>query len=966
MTFNKPPNPSALVDSVEKILLDASDSELLADAGTSALSMEAEIRSIVERALEITDSATQSEGGLRPTTGFADDLNQASAAHGKLQPDTEKGLTMPQFTEEQIQETVRNLMARSRELSIEERIRSMKTMGVPIGLLNLARERISEAAEAVRLLRDPAVLEANDAEAWYAGPSSDDVFWPSVSNYLLTQLGSKESWASLDRASTRVVSCLANPHRSEFSLRGLVAGDVQSGKTSNFTAVIAKAADAGYGLVLVLSGTKSKLRRQTQSRLEQDLVEREPESWFLLTSKDRDFGAGVVTPAGQVLVRWRQQPALAVVKKNARVLAHLKKWIEGAPATLRASIPVLIIDDEADEASINARKPEEQRTAVNSAILEILRLLKKASFVGYTATPYANFLIDATAEEDLYPRDFILNLSSGKQYFGYERIFGRERTRYEESDREIDGLDMVRTIDPKESEQLRASRGKEPQIPNLAQLPALTRALAWFVLCTAARAARGQGDKHSSMLIHTSQRVAVHRLFKAPVEAWLAQLQTSLERSTTGVLDEFRLLWNDENARVPATEWNRPNQSFESILKYLLPTLKKTRVIVENGMTPQEERLVYGDEGGSYVVIGGDVLSRGLTLEGLVCSYFTRSASTYDTLMQMGRWFGYRRGFEELPRIWMTGELKSAFYELGGIDREMRQQIDRTYRPGLTPRDFAPMIRRMPSLAVTSRMKMQGKHVSEVRIDYGRRRVQTILFHHRDSDWLLANQAAAKELIASAIEGGRTPEHVKAPDAWLMRGVDCPDIIRFLSAYRFHEQSWNLNSRMIREYIQKEVAKSSLQRWNVLVLGGKKGRTETIDLGLGAMHTIVRSRIDTPGLTYANIKSLMSLQDTTADLTSNKVDDFDGAIQLRAEQLPRTGLLILYPIDRRSDPRVDGDGEGTRAPLDAAEVVIGAALVFPPSVQNADGGSTYVTQVFHGSKESEEAEVPDEEQLEAD
>lgn len=944
----------ALIDAAERVLLQASDDEILADLGEDAFIAAAQVRALVQQSVANQDPALQA------------DLDRASIdKHDSIESDSHKGGRMAEFTEEQIDEAVRALKARARELSIEERVRAMRKIGVPPELLQRAQQRLVEEAERVRLLRDPAVLEADGREAWYAGPGPDDVFWPNVSKYLLAQLGNAESHEALDLSSTRVVSCLANPHRSAFSVRGLVAGDVQSGKTSNFTAVVAKAADAGYGFILVLSGTKSKLRRQTQSRLEQDLVQRDPDRWFLLTSEQRDFGAGFVTPPGQVLVRWRQQPALAVVKKNSRVLKHLSTWIAGAPATLRSSIPVLIIDDEADEASINARKPEEQRTAVNGAILDILRLLGKASFVGYTATPYANFLIDATAEEDLYPRDFILNLTSGKQYFGYEKIFGRERTRYDESDEAIDGLDMIRSIAADEAGALKPARGEEMAAPDLARLPALTRALAWFLLCTAARAARGQAGKHSSMLIHTSQRVAIHRLFKAPIEAWLKKLEGSVKKSTGLVVGELRQLWDAENARVPASEWGRTNQSFDSILVQLLPTVSRTRVIVENGMTPQEERLVYGDEGGSYIVIGGDVLSRGLTLEGLVCSYFTRSASTYDTLMQMGRWFGYRRGFEELPRIWMTDELKSAFYELGGVDREMRQQIDRTYRPGLTPRDFAPMIRRMPSLAVTSRMKMQGRQVSEVRINYGARRVQTILFHHVNQRWLLNNQDAAKKLIDSAVRSGKVVSAVRAPEGKMVRAVGTSSVLEFLSEYQFHEQSWNLNAGMIRKYVKKEADLGGLTDWNVLVLGSRSGKTETFDIGLGALHTIVRSRIDAPGLTYANIKSLMSLQDASADLPDGTAKDFEEAIARRSKTLPRTGLLVLYPIDRQSPPKSDGI-EGTRAPLNAVEVVIGLALVFPPSMQDAAGQHTYVTQVFRGSKSSEEAEAPDEEQFEAE
>jgi hypothetical protein len=879
---------------------------------------------------------------------------------GARETDMDAGSGSQEWTEDDVKELESIFRLKMRTKSLDDVCIVIRRMKVNPSLVDEVVSRLRKSAEQIRVLRDPPTIEAQGRDSWYVGPGEEDTFWPAIREHIAAKWKNRDAVKVLDRSSTRVVAALGDPRLPRTTVRGLVAGDVQSGKTSNFTAVIAKAADSGFRMVIVLSGTKNKLRRQTQERIEEDLVARNQNGWFVLTTPTGDFAQAALQNAGQVLVRSGEQPVLMVVKKNSRVLAKVCRWLDGAGQAMRLATPTLVIDDEADEASINTRPAEEERSAVNSRILQILSLLPKVSFVGYTATPYANFFIDASAPEDLYPRDFIINLSSGNEYFGYERIFGRERTRYEESEEKIDGLNMIRRVPKEEIEVLRSLQRSPPNPVDLSVLGSLTKSLAWFLLATAARIRRGHVNEHSSMLIHTSQRVAVHRMFEEPLEDWLETLASSVHDSVEEVAHKLRDLWDAEISCVPAVGFDRIPDDFNSVWEVLPEVLKRVKVVVENGMTVEDERLIYGRSPGIFIVIGGDVLSRGLTLEGLVCSFFTRSASTYDTLMQMGRWFGYRRGYDDLPRIWMTDELKSAFFELGGIDRELRQQIERTYVNDVTPATFAPLIRTHPGLAITSRMKMQAD-VQPRRLSYSMRRVQTILFNHRNDVWLDDNLTAADSLIRQAAELGIRSEQGVLSSHILYRKVDVALVLQFLKAYNFHAESWNLNPAQIRNYIEIENRAEGLLSWSVAVVTGSDTSTELVTLGRHQVQSISRSRIAAPDLAYANIKSLMSQDDCAADLQEQREESFADLLERRTDLLPGTGLIVLYPIDRHSSPRHANDPLSQREPLDAVGAVIGVGLVFPRACGKHQDG-VYLQQRVT----SADVELPDEEQINAE
>jgi hypothetical protein len=837
--------------------------------------------------------------------------------------------------------------------SPEETARGLRTMGVAPRIVDAALERLRAKARAIEHWRDPSAITSGEAGSWYSGPGPSDQYWPRVRARFAGRL-SATAVEGLDRASTRVVSCLHNPHSSQFATRGLVAGDVQSGKTSNFTATIAKAADAGFRLFIVLSGTKNKLRRQTQERMDDDLCVPHQPGWIMLTTLDSDFRAGG-NNINQLLSGQNTQRIILVAKKHAGRLQLIANWLKGAAGNLLASCPTLIIDDEADEASINTAAQNARRSRVNAGILSILSLLPRAAYVGYTATPYANFFIDASVPEDLYPGDFILNLSAGGEYFGYEAIFGREPTRWEGEEESADGLNMIRAIPDQEARMLRpGNRAVAAFALNMSSAPSLADAIRWFLLATAVRIVRGQGSEHSSMLVHTSQRTAVHQRCREPVERFLRDVGAAIARNDQMELDTLGLMWEYEQLCVPPEGFAQQTTPFQRVLAELPEVIRRARVVVENSMTLPEERLLYGDAPGIYIVIGGDVLSRGLTLAGLVASYFTRTASAYDTLMQMGRWFGYRTGYGDLPRIWMTDDLRNNFYDLASIDREMRQLIELRYAGTVTPRQYAPLIRTHPRMMITSRMKMGQAQPGEV--SYWNEHLQTIHLYRSkiDGDDVIGqNRTSIERFLDDAKASAREFRDLNrsARSRLVLLDVDHVLVQQLLDSFRVHPDQADFSAPPLRQFIADAADDGTIGGWNVAVIcAGAGSGTDRVTLAGVEVGSIRRSRMDHCG-EHANIKALMSRQNVLSDCTDQtfKDESWEALKKMRAGEFPRTALLLIYPIDSVSPPGPSTKAKAQRIPLDADDVVFGLGIVFPPSPAGSSArNATYMTQDLSG------------------
>ena len=796
--------------------------------------------------------------------------------------------------------------------------------------LAVARELAAQQFEKIEVLHWHSVIRKRPQ--WYFGPKPGDFHWPALKTYLTgVKQWADNDVASIDDASNEVVSLLENPSQAtQFSGRGLVVGHVQSGKTANMTAVIAKAVDAGYNTVIVLAGLTNKLRHQTQLRLYHDLVCRNPMQWHLLTSNEigKDFRA---PPAGGFLSH-TDKAQVAIVKKNVSPLSELKKAVAETIPLALSRLRVLVIDDECDQASVNSASGELEMTAINHRIRELLSLLPAVSYVGYTATPFANVLINPYGEDgqeldDLYPRDFITALPRPATYFGAEQLFGREPSVADDMQPEEEGLDMIREVPEEDAHLLQPAGRREVGGFQPAMVRSLEDAILYFLGCCAARRARGHADKHMTMLVHTSVYVIMHERLAALIRGWKDKNASTLLNRSSGISQRLKELWSSERNRVPRDITDADEVDFRQVLKHLPEVLNTVEVAVENGSS--DDRIDYVADPRTYIVVGGSILARGLTLEGLMVSYFLRSSTQYDTLLQMGRWFGYRAGYEDLPRIWTTEELKLKFRALAGVEDEIRQDIDQYRQQELTPMDAAVRIRTIPGMAITGVKKM--RHARQCAVSFWGEHRQTFRFNHRDTDWLLRNWEAGAELVSRAETLGYRDERPTTRKLWL--GVPKSSIVRFFETYQTHETHADLAQNFLVSFLGSQ--DDRLDHWNVGIVEPQQAQVASRELGtVGHIRLVRRARLkDTRNV--ADIKALMSRADIGLDCPglATTADSWKELKAARREEVGDVPLLLLYAIDKASAPRSKGN---VRVPLDAVDDVLGYGVVFPGSV--AEGG----------------------------
>ena len=891
----------------------------------------------------------------------------------------------------------------------ERRARLNSDAEIRAGLLGLVDEAMLDAALSDRFIKwwpnggiqegGAAVYTTQGRPQWYSGGEYGPR-WNSLKQVWSEGRLRNENAAisAIDTSSTDIVSLLSDPRGDElnngvFSDRGLVIGYVQSGKTTSFTAVAAKAADAGYKVVVVLSGLVDNLRRQTQARLDSDLTP--SGKWIPLTS----VGEIEETSDGKKRLRVGDFPKLstvqlqqfgpasdltgyAVVKKNVSRLKNLYKWLEKSKS-LWGDIPILIIDDEADQGSIDTAKAkdEEKRTAINKAILQILKL-PRVSYLGYTATPFANLLIDPRFQRhddtwDLFPRDFIYALPEpGAAYFGTKAIFGFTPPDISDEDPEIIGAPVVKPIAEDEAKKLgkklkeRSIREEVIEVEN----SSLGEAVRYFFLATAARIHRGQGHRHSTMLAHTSQFVLNHGSLSTLLTNYLGNLRERMQFEPNELLAKLESEWNEEAGKFnPEGNVIEAFEEIEPILRDLILE-GKVEVIIENGSS--DDRLDYkgetvGTPGQYQIVVGGNVLARGLTLEGLVSTYFCRTSKTYDALLQMGRWFGYRVGYADLPRIWMTESTREGFNHLAQVEEELRLNIRKLQSdPNMNPLEAALKIRSHPKLAITAPNRMQ--YAEKIESDFSQSTHQTTHFEIKDKNEISDNWDAGARLVQSICNGQF--ERSSQPGKQVFFDVDETLITRFLSDYHFRE-TWAASSSDLLRFISVESSPPHSLKWNVAVISGIEVRDE-VELGTLAVRPLGRSRLKRMGQnaqgkeTIADINALKnSSTDESVDLVALGVLEKESIKEWKlVRNLRREALLALYPLAKdgkvsnpnsvsRRSPRVD---------MDAAGNLLGFMLVFPSAEGRHEGSFVRLNSAFvdaaleHGELESEILDVESE------
>ena len=820
-----------------------------------------------------------------------------------------------------------------------------------------ARKFVARQMEDIEILHHHSVLRSRPQ--WYFGPKPSDLHWPAVRAFLLN----KDEWQAkdvdgIDEASNEVVSLLENPAQEQFSCRGLVVGHVQAGKTANMTAVAAKALDAGYDTVIVLAGLTNKLRYQTQLRLYRDLVCRHPINWHIHSPNEleRDFRA---PPHGGFLSHLDKKQ-LAVIKKNVSPLGELRTAVERTLTAVRRRLRILIIDDECDQASINSARGELDMTAINGRIRELLSLLPRVSYVGYTATPFANVLInpyrfDGQDLDDLYPRDFITALPRSDNYFGAERLFGATPSDPDDLQPEEEGLDMIRDVPDEEVALLqpRARRERDSFQPEMTN--SLETAILYFLACCAARHVRGDQARHMSMLVHTSAYVSAHERMAALIQGWVDVNRKNIVDPKSDIGRRIEKIWTTEQGRLPAEITDAPPVSVDQVFGCLQAVLDAIEFPIENGAS--EDRIDYEGRAKTYIVVGGTILARGLTLEGLMVSYFLRTANQYDTLLQMGRWFGYRSRYEDLPRIWLPEQLRLRFRALAAVEQEIRDDIEQYRRQELTPMDIAVRIRAIPGMAITAANRMRAAR--RCAVSYWGTHRQTFRFNHRDQGLLRRNWAAAAELVSRADALGLRDGKAESCGKRLWRGVPRSSIQRFLQTYSVHETHADLASEMLLPFLEQDDRR--LDNWNLGIVETEHGPRSAEPLGAATVNTVNRARLEDSN-SFADIKALMSKQDTLFDC-DRQMPNTARWDEFKAERIGEVGqvpLLLLYPIDRTSKPQRDNK---VRAALDAAFDVLGCGIVFPGSVTE---GGNFVSLELRPPSADEIDEIAEEEAAQAE
>jgi hypothetical protein len=645
-------------------------------------------------------------------------------------------------------------------------------------------------------------IDAKHDDQWVH--KRDDITWTygqAYENHL-----QKEGWPprmvqSLSDVTTRILGHLQDPlsEGTTWSRRGLVIGHVQSGKTANYTGLIAKAADAGYKFIIVIAGIHNNLRKQTQERIDEAFIGRssDPESRRLvgvglepgyphpatLTNVNEDFNKNTAAKSGWKINDF-SKPIILVIKKNVTTLTALHKWLKelNAEGDGRISdVPMLLIDDEADNASINTNKEDLDPTRTNAMIRRILGLFAKSCYVGYTATPFANIFINPDAydddvREELFPRDFIYCLDAPTTYFGAEKVFLNEET----SETVARPIDDCENFIPY-SHKLDYPVSKLP--------PSLYRALDAFIVARAIRNLRGQTNKHCSMMINVSRFVSVQKAVRDFVSLREKKIREAVKAnymmpeavsSANIYMQGLKHAYEMEFVGRDFS-WDQVKTSLNGVFDHL-------HLYVINSKSDEVlDYRKYEREGVGLtaIAIGGLSLSRGLTIEGLTVSYMYRNTKMYDTLMQMGRWFGYRPGFEDLCRVYLAPDSITWYSHIAQAAEELTQQVKRMRRDSLSPRQFGLYVMAHPdSLLITATNKMRTGEKVKFRQNFSGRMLESYIVS-TEKDVNQANFALIEQVWKDGF-GGLTGEDTGK--GLIFRNVATERIEDYLLSFQTHSQ----------------------------------------------------------------------------------------------------------------------------------------------------------------------------------
>ena len=793
----------------------------------------------------------------------------------------------------------------------------------------------------------------------------------------------------LDDFTDKILDKCVNPKKQgSWDRRGMVVGHVQSGKTSNYIGLINKATDAGYKVIIVIAGTISSLRRQTQERIDSGYIGRNSSAFirekenkivgvgnynvktdiysftsaYYRTGDEGDFsqaGANILNiPIGK-------NPVVFVIKKNKSILENLIDWfskdvnakvVDGIHKIF--DVPALIIDDEADAASVNTSRDINDVKAINRLIRTLLNIFNQNTFIGYTATPYANLFIsqdyndslkttiknkDYKIGEDLFPRDFIINIKAPTNYIGAAKIFGYKNV-FPELTREP--LDIFRDIVDYDPPFFRTiNRDNKNILPEF--LPtSLELAIKSFILNCAIRRVRGQSNKHNSMLIHVALLVRWIDRVAYLVNEKNKEYQDAIQSEDAAILYELKELYEKDYLpttrnildNLDYTDVRIKEHSWEEVRDELKFAVMKIEVRSVHGIRSTTnleyhniEEIDYDrhDNGLSVIAVGGSRLSRGITLEGLSVSYYMRTTRMYDSLMQMGRWFGYRPGYVDLCRLFTTNQIFEWFNHVTMATEEMRNDFNEMTATHQRPKDFRLKVRNHQGLlTITSLSKLYFSQ--DIEISFSGENPQTYCLL-RTKSAIVNNFNSLKSLIETIgfptkenrIENNGKIRYLFYPNA----SVDA--LCTFIDAYKIEQPK--INNATLSDYIKSQDKDKKIKEWSICIVGntddrvfidykGKTPRKErskneyvaTFDLKNGLEKLTVGCSVRNQQIGRASDyyfitkNQIDQASDRYVDLAKendySKMSYSDIKEQRKKEG---KGLLLIYTLDERGSPNVN-------------------------------------------------------------
>lgn len=842
-----------------------------------------------------------------------------------------------------LQKQLKNMVIESfsNENNIEEQFvdyRVDEIKGLPF-FASLSDEEVDDVRASIKAalsikLDKGFLIEEKGHEKWFLAKKAtlDMKYWDRYRTYLLTDKGfSPKVVNTMDDVLDTLTDLLGDPTRKiTYKRRGLIIGDVQSGKTANYTGLICKAVDAGYKVVVLLTGTIEKLRQQTQKRIDEGFVGADSDATMkmkddgqiigvgkfdssirpmVLTSTTDDFKAKNASNLGFDL-RNINGTVIFVIKKNSAILKRLNKWLKTFNKNGEQAInnSILVIDDESDNASINT-KSEEEPTAINVQIRELLKMFTKSSYVGFTATPFANIFIDPDnyndmVAEDLFPKDYIYSLNAPSNYIGARNIFDEDGV----------AKNMLVEIDTNSSHHasianiLPWGHKSDWRVTNLPK--DLKTAVATFMLANVIEDLRGMQGSHRSMLVNVSIFTAIQEQVADLINEFVKDAQNACKLYC--LLDEEKAIRNEYIAFLKETYC-----AIYSNVEYPWPVIQKelhkscASILVQainqrNGKNLNFD--AYKSHGLRVIAVGGMSLSRGLTLEGLVVSYFYRNSKMYDTLMQMGRWFGYRTGYNDICRIWMSDESIEWYRHISQATDELRKEIKRYEDTGLTPMDFGLRVRSdITSLLVTARNKMRSAESRDCMISLSGVYIETPEIYS-DVTKNHNNRNAVEMLVHDLCNGGYAidkiinREHVK----FGIMNVSEEKILEFLEKIEVSPKNEQFNPSTIREFIQNYQG-SELKKWDIAFSTGSS--KDEINVGGGIQYHYPKRKysIENSGKILkmnGSKRRLGTSTDGTYGLSEVQIDSIKKATGIK--NLPqkayfvgvkRNPLLIIYMVE---------------------------------------------------------------------